>query len=89
LQTASVRPRHLVGILPILEAQHGIVGETYLVCCPLQAGLHFVLEPFIEHVVQVPYGQGPAKPMYPDIHLKPYYNDPNDSYFVQLAKGKL
>jgi hypothetical protein len=22
-------------------------------------------------------------------YLKPYYNDPNDSYFVQLAKGKL
>jgi hypothetical protein len=22
-------------------------------------------------------------------YLKPYYNDPNDSYFVQLAKGAL
>jgi hypothetical protein len=22
-------------------------------------------------------------------YLKPYYNDPNESYFVQLAKGKL
>jgi len=22
-------------------------------------------------------------------HLKPHHNNPNDSYFVQLAKGKL
>jgi hypothetical protein len=32
-------------------------------------------------------GLNPIPPMY--CYLKPYYNDPNDSYFVQLAKGKL
>jgi hypothetical protein len=32
-------------------------------------------------------GINPAPPMF--CYLKPYYNDPNDSYFVQLAKGKL
>jgi hypothetical protein len=41
---------HLFSILPILEAQHGIIGETYLVGFPRQAGLHFLLEPFIEQV---------------------------------------
>ena len=29
----------------------------------------------------------PLPPMF--CYLKPYYNDPNDSYFVQLAQGKL
>jgi len=32
-------------------------------------------------------GINPAPPMF--CYLKPYYNDPNDSYFVQLAKGGL
>jgi hypothetical protein len=32
-------------------------------------------------------GINPAPPMF--CYLKPYYNDPNDSYFVQLAQGKL
>jgi hypothetical protein len=32
-------------------------------------------------------GINPAPPMFS--YLKPHYNDPNDSYFVQLAQGKL
>lgn len=32
-------------------------------------------------------GLNPIPPMF--CYLKPYYNDPNDSYFVQLSKGKL
>lgn len=32
-------------------------------------------------------GFNPLAPRF--CHLKPYYNDPNESYFVQLAKGKL
>jgi hypothetical protein len=32
-------------------------------------------------------GINPTPPMF--CYLKPYYNDPNDSYFVQLTKGKL
>src|ERR1700731_1022483 len=32
-------------------------------------------------------GLNPIPPMF--CYLKPYYNDPNDSYFVQLAEGKL
>jgi type IV secretory pathway VirB2 component (pilin) len=32
-------------------------------------------------------GLNPIPPTF--CYLKPYYNDPNDSYFVQLAKGKL
>jgi len=57
-QTKSCKPlrqdfQHPFGILPILEAQHRIIGEAYLVCCPLQAGLHFALKPIIEHIVQV------------------------------------
>jgi hypothetical protein len=32
-------------------------------------------------------GLNPIPPMF--CYLKPYYNDPNDSHFVQLAEGKL
>jgi hypothetical protein len=32
-------------------------------------------------------GLNPIPPMF--CYLKPYYNDPNDSYFVQLAQGRL
>ena len=32
-------------------------------------------------------GLNPLSPRF--CYLKPYYNDPNESYFVQLAKGKL
>jgi type IV secretory system conjugative DNA transfer VirD4/TraG family protein len=32
-------------------------------------------------------GINPTPPMF--CYLKPYYNDPNDSYFVQFTKGKL
>jgi hypothetical protein len=32
-------------------------------------------------------GLNPIPPMY--CYLKPYYNDLNESYFVQLAKGQL
>jgi TraM recognition site of TraD and TraG len=32
-------------------------------------------------------GLNPTPPMF--CYLKPYYNDPNQSYFVQLAKGQL
>jgi len=32
-------------------------------------------------------GLNPIPPMF--CYLKPYYNDPNESYFVQLAKGRL
>ena len=32
-------------------------------------------------------GLNPIPPLF--CYLKPYYNDPNDSYFVQLGKGGL
>ena len=32
-------------------------------------------------------GSSPRPPMF--CYLKPYYNDPNKSYFVQVAEGKL
>jgi hypothetical protein len=47
---------HLFRVLPVLEAQNGIIGETDLVGFPIHPGLHLFLEPFVEDVVQVNVG---------------------------------
>jgi len=57
-----------------------------------QSDYRFDMKTFMElrnaQSVVVAYdGINPTPPMF--CYLKPCYNDPNDSYFVQLAKGKL
>jgi hypothetical protein len=57
-----------------------------------QSDYRFDMKTFMElrnaQSVIVAYdGINPTPPMF--CYLKPYYNDPNDSYFVQLAKGEL
>ena len=57
-----------------------------------QSDYRFDIKTFMElrnaQSVIVAYdGVNPTPPMF--CYLKPYYNDPNDSYFVQLAKGQL
>jgi hypothetical protein len=39
---------HLFRVLPVLEAQNGIIGETDLVSFPFQPRFHHFLEPFVE-----------------------------------------
>jgi len=41
----------------VLKTQDGVVGIPDLVRFPLQAGLHHVLEPFVEHIVQEGIGK--------------------------------
>src|SRR5437588_775201 len=48
---------HPVCVLLVLEAQYGIIGESDLVRLPPQSGLHFILEPFVENIVQVDVSQ--------------------------------
>jgi hypothetical protein len=57
-----------------------------------QSDYRFDMKTFMElrnaQSVIVAYdGINPRPPMF--CYLKPYYNDPNESYFVQVAKGKL
>src|SRR5438046_1849544 len=57
-----------------------------------QSDYRFDMNTFMElrnaQSVVVAYdGINPTPPMF--CYLKPYYNDPNDSYFVQFAKGTL
>ena len=57
-----------------------------------QSDYRFDMKTFMElrnaQSVIVAYdGINPTPPMF--CYLKPYYNDPNDSYFVQLARGEL
>jgi hypothetical protein len=57
-----------------------------------QSDYRFDMKTFMElrnaqSVVLAYDGINPAPPMF--CYLKPHYNDPNDSYFVQLAQGKL
>jgi TraM recognition site of TraD and TraG len=57
-----------------------------------QSDYRFDMKSFTElrnaQSVTVAYdGLNPIPPMF--CYLKPYYNDPNESYFVQLEKGKL
>ncbi len=57
-----------------------------------QSDYRFDMKTFMElrnaqSVVLAYDGIDPKPPMF--CYLKPYYNDPNESYFVQLAKGKL
>jgi hypothetical protein len=57
-----------------------------------QSDYRFDMKTFMElrnaqSVILAYDGINPTPPMF--CYLKPYYNDPNDSYFVQLAKGKL
>ena len=41
----------------MLKAQDGVIGKTSLVGFPFQTGLHHILEPLIECVVQENIGQ--------------------------------
>ncbi len=57
-----------------------------------QSDYRFDMKTFMElrnaQSVVIAYdGINPTPPTY--CYLKPHHNDPNDSYFVQLAKGKL
>jgi hypothetical protein len=57
-----------------------------------QSDYRFDMKTFMElrnaqSVILAYDGINPTPPMF--CYLKPHYNDPNDSYFVQLAKGKL
>jgi TraM recognition site of TraD and TraG len=57
-----------------------------------QSDYRFDMKTFMElrnaqSVVLAYDGIDPKPPMF--CYLKPYYNDPNESYFVQLAEGKL
>jgi hypothetical protein len=57
-----------------------------------QSDYRFDIKTFMElrnalSVVVAYDGVNPTPPMF--CYLKPHYNDPNDSYFVQLAKGQL
>jgi TraM recognition site of TraD and TraG len=57
-----------------------------------QGDYRFDMKTFMElrnaqSVVLAYDGVNPKPPMY--CYLKPYYNDPNESYFAQLEKGKL
>src|SRR5205814_7435910 len=57
-----------------------------------QSDYRFDMKTFMElrnaQSVVIAYdGLNPTPPMF--CYLKPYHNNPNDSYFVQLAKGKL
>ena len=57
-----------------------------------QSDYRFDMKTFMElrnaQSVVIAYdGLNPAPPMF--CYLKPHHNNPNDSYFVQLAKGKL
>jgi argonaute-like protein implicated in RNA metabolism and viral defense len=57
-----------------------------------QSDYRFDIKTFLElrnaQSVTVAYdGLNPMPPMF--CYLKPYYNDPNQSYFEQLAKGAL
>src|SRR5467141_1559430 len=57
-----------------------------------QSDYRFDMKTFMElrnaqSIVLAYDGIDPKPPMF--CYLKPYYNDPNESYFVQLAKGKL
>ncbi|MGD0545450.1 MAG: TraM recognition domain-containing protein, partial [Candidatus Acidiferrales bacterium] len=57
-----------------------------------QSDYRFDMKTFMElrnaqSVILAYDGINPAPPMF--CYLKPHYNNPNDSYFVQLAQGKL
>jgi hypothetical protein len=57
-----------------------------------QSDYRFDIKTFMElrnaqSVILAYDGINPTPPMF--CYLKPHYNDPNDSYFVQLAKGRL
>ncbi len=57
-----------------------------------QSDYRFDMKTFMElrnaQSVVIAYdGINPTPPMF--CYLKPYYNNPNESYFVQLAKGTL
>ena len=57
-----------------------------------QTDFRFDMKTFMElrnaQAVTIAYdGSNPRPPMF--CYLKPYYNDPNKSYFVQVAEGEL
>ena len=41
----------------MLKAQDGIIGKAYLIGFPAQAGLHYILEPSVQDMVQEYIGQ--------------------------------
>src|SRR5262249_6075009 len=49
-KTLAQNVQNPLGILEIRKCHHGIVGESGKGTFPLQAWLHLVLEPFIQHV---------------------------------------
>ena len=51
---------HLLGILPVLEAQQRIIGITDLKDLAFEARLHLVLDPFIEDKVKIYVGEDRA-----------------------------
>src|SRR6202165_6116599 len=57
LESLRQDTQHLFCVLLVLEAQDGIISKADLVGFPFQPGLHFVLEPFVENVVQEYIGQ--------------------------------
>jgi len=44
---------HLLRVFHVVEAKYGIIGKTDLVGFTPKSGLDYILEPFVEHVMQV------------------------------------
>src|SRR5262249_3301965 len=49
--------QHSLRILLVLKTQKEIIRESHFVRFSSQAGLHFLLEPFVQHVVKIQVGQ--------------------------------
>src|ERR1700730_749391 len=49
--------QHLLGIVSMLEAQHGVIGVTDHKHLASEARLHLALEPLVEHEVKVHVGE--------------------------------
>jgi hypothetical protein len=52
-ESLSQRLQHSLRVLLVLKAQNEVVGEAHFVRLATQARLHFLLEPFIQHVVKI------------------------------------
>src|SRR5437867_9878437 len=57
LESLPQHCQHFLGILPILKTENEVVGVPDFTRLPAQPRLHHVLEPLVEHVVQVDVGQ--------------------------------
>jgi hypothetical protein len=47
----------LLGVLPILKAQRGVIGVSDFKRLAAEARLHVALEPFVEHEVKIHVGE--------------------------------